>query len=110
LISEEFIRRLAIRLEAGAKRYGPDNWRKGMPFCRTADSLIRHIFQWLDRDSTEDHLAAIACNAMFLMHYEQAHRNLDDRCPPRFETPNRKGTYWNGSGEKKPLDDLDLPA
>lgn len=79
LITWEMIRRLSLHLERGAKHYGSDNWRQGMPFRRTADSLIRHIFQWLDRDEEEDHLAAILCNAMFLMQFEKEHPELDDR-------------------------------
>ena len=56
-----------------------------MPYCRTADSLVRHIYQWLAQDDSEDHLAAIACNTMFLMHFEEAIAagglpvSLDDR-------------------------------
>lgn len=79
LLGSELIRRVSVHLEKGARHYGPDNWRKGMPFRRTADSLIRHIFQWLERDDVEDHLAAIVCNAMFLMQFEKEHPELDDR-------------------------------
>jgi len=79
LITSELIQRVARHLAEGAEHYGDDNWRQGIPFRRTADSLIRHIFQWLDRDDVEDHLAAIVCNAMFLMQFEEEHPELDDR-------------------------------
>ncbi len=55
---------------------------KGMPYRRTADSMIRHIFQWLAGDEEEDHLAAICFGAMCLMTYESdkvLDQKLDDR-------------------------------
>lgn len=85
LISAVATYRKAIHLEKGEQHYGSRNWEKGMPFSRCADSLIRHIIQWLAGDKSEDHLAAIACNADFLMHYEAAiaagklSSDLDDR-------------------------------
>lgn len=85
LISAVATYRKAIHLEKGKQHYGSRNWEKGMPFSRCADSLIRHIIQWLAGDKSEDHLAAIACNADFLMHYEAAiasgklSSDLDDR-------------------------------
>ena len=87
LITATLIHRTAVHLAKGEKHYGKNNWTKGMPFCRTADSLIRHIFQWLDQDEVEDHLAAIVCNAMFLMYYESECRELDDRGEKRIPTP-----------------------
>lgn len=75
LISPVLIHRIAVHLAAGEEHYGKDNWTKGMPYCRTADSLVRHIYQWLAQDDLEDHLAAIVCNAMFLMHYEEDHKH-----------------------------------
>lgn len=89
LISPVLIHRTGEHLRKGEEHYpnvdGEANWSKGMPFRRTADSLIRHIFQWLAGDEEEDHLAAISCNTMFLMHFEEAIANgnlpasLDDR-------------------------------
>lgn len=82
LISPVLIYRLGVHLEEGAKHYGDDNWAKGMPYRRTADSIIRHIVQWLSCDAKEDHLAAIAFGVMCLMTYEsQGRYDLDDRCP-----------------------------
>jgi len=86
LISAALIYRTGEHLSKGEEHYGKDNWTKGMDFCRTADSIIRHIYLWLAGDEEEDHLAAIACNTMFLMHYEEAiatgglPASLDDRC------------------------------
>ena len=92
LISPVLLHRTGEHLRKGEEHYprGDDNvanWSKGMPFRRTADSLIRHIYQWLAGDYEEDHLAAIVCNTMFLMHFEEAilrgglPSTLDDRDP-----------------------------
>ena len=70
LISPLFIRRLALHLEKGAGKYEPRNWEKGMPMGRTMQSLMRHAYQYLEGDRSEDHLAGVACNIMFLIHYE----------------------------------------
>lgn len=89
LISPVLIHRTSVHLAAAEEHYPPKdgsaNWMKGMSFRRTADSIIRHIFQWLAGDEEEDHLAALACNTMFLMHFEEAIKAgqlptlLDDR-------------------------------
>lgn len=87
LISPVLIHRLGVLLQKGAEHYGADNWAKGMPYRRTADSMIRHIFQWLAGDTEEDHLAAVCFGAMCLMTYEEFGKDengvedsgLDDR-------------------------------
>jgi hypothetical protein len=87
LISPVLIHRLGVLLQKGAKHYGADNWMEGMPYRRTADSMIRHIFQWLAGDEEEDHLTAVCFGAMCLMTYEEqvipemeGRNPLDDRC------------------------------
>lgn len=71
LLSPIFVKRVAIHLEKGAKKYAHRNWEKGQPMARTLQSLIRHAFEYLEGDRSEDHLAAIGCNAMFLAHFEE---------------------------------------
>ncbi len=70
LLSEIGIDRLCRWLELGAKKYSRFNWAKGMPLSRCIDSLGRHLdkAQRGVKDG-EDHLAAAACNVMFLLHY-----------------------------------------
>ena len=70
LISGKFLRRLAIHLEKGAINYGSRNWEKGIPLRRSFEALVRHIYQWLEGEVDEDHLAAVACNIMFIIHTE----------------------------------------
>ena len=62
LIPASAIRAWARRMEDGAKVYGDRNWEKGMPTHTFMDSLLRHAFQVLEGDDSEDHLAAILFN------------------------------------------------
>ena len=79
LITPYGLRRLAVVYERGAKKYADRNWEKGMPHCRYADSAMRHLQQWLQGDSDEDHLAHAAWNLFAIMHMQEIHPELDDR-------------------------------
>lgn len=61
------IERLAKLYEAGARKYGKDNWKKGIPLSRYVDAYFRHGFKlsegWID----EDHAAALMWNAVGFM-------------------------------------------
>jgi hypothetical protein len=70
-ISPFAILREATRMKEGAAAYGEGNWRKGMSFTRTIASLERHLLAVKLGMKDEDHLAAIRCNAAFLMHWEE---------------------------------------
>ena len=71
LITPIGLRRLAQHYENGAKKYGDRNWEKGQPIGRYLDSLIRHAYAYLAGERNEDHAAAIAWNAMAIMHTEE---------------------------------------
>jgi len=71
LISPFAEERVGEWLRKGAAKYGEKNWEKGLPFSRVLPSLRRHLMYWQQGDRSEDHLAAIVVNAMFLMHYEE---------------------------------------
>lgn len=62
---------LAKHLENGAKYYGDRNWQRGMPVSRFLDSALRHLFQYLDGQTDEPHLAAAAFNVLAAMEMEQ---------------------------------------
>lgn len=85
LISPIMMERLAKHLEAGAAKYEERNWEKGLPICRMFASMFRHSWQAFQGYTDEDHMAAVICNAMFIMHtLEMIVRgalpaNLDDR-------------------------------
>lgn len=63
--------RVGLWLLEGAKKYAERNWEAGMPISRCIASLERHLQQYKMGLTNEDHLAAIACNAQFIMHYEE---------------------------------------
>lgn len=83
-ISPYALVRFAALLERGAKLYGPRNYQKGMSLCRTCGAIIRHTFQYLAGDRSEDHAAAIMFNGMCLIDTEeriingQAPKELND--------------------------------
>jgi len=84
LISPYALRRLAQVYERGSLKYSDRNWEKGAPFCRFLDSALRHIEQYLMRESDEDHLAQAAWNLFAIIHFEELGRaDLDDR--PKYE-------------------------
>lgn len=71
LISPLAMDRLGHWLRIGAERYGDRNWEKGIPISRSLASLYRHLLKFHEGDRSEDHLAAIMCNAMFILHTEE---------------------------------------
>lgn len=84
LVSPYALKRLALVYERGARKYSERNWELGAPFCRFLDSAMRHIQQYLMRQTDEDHLAHAAWNLFAVMHFEEIGRlDLDDR--PNYE-------------------------
>ena len=53
---------MAKRFEDGASKYGPDNWRKGIPTSRYCDAAYRHLMQCRDGETSEDHFGAVLWN------------------------------------------------
>lgn len=74
LISPIALSRLARHAEHGATKYSPRNWESGIPMSRFLDSAMRHLYQYLEGDRTEDHLSAAAWNAMAMVHTEECIR------------------------------------
>lgn len=71
LISPFATERLGDWLMLGAQKYSERNWERGIPVSRTIASLHRHLMKYQQGSKDEDHLAAIMCNAMFLLHTEE---------------------------------------
>lgn len=96
LLPPEGIRRLAQLYERGAVKYGERNWEKGQPVSRYMDSLLRHAFAVLEGEPTEDHLAAIAWNAVGAITTQERCRAgqlpapLDDVHPPTMSDPDER--------------------
>ena len=50
--------------EDGAKKYGENNWQKGLPVSCYIDSAIRHYFKYLRGDDDEPHDRAFVWNIL----------------------------------------------
>lgn len=50
--------------EDGAKKYGENNWQKGIPVHCYIDSAVRHYLKWVRGDTDEPHSRAFVWNLM----------------------------------------------
>jgi hypothetical protein len=75
LIPDLALQRLAVHYWAGARKYEPRNWEKGIPISRYYASALRHLIQWANGDRREDHLAAALFNVMGIIFTEEAVNN-----------------------------------
>ena len=55
---------VAKHFEEGAKKYGENNWQKGIPVHCYIDSAVRHYLKWLRGDEDEPHDRAFVWNLM----------------------------------------------
>lgn len=65
IASGPMLKRWAIHLTGGAKKYDDDNWMKASDikeFERFRASAFRHFMQWYYGDRDEDHAAAVYFN------------------------------------------------
>jgi hypothetical protein len=76
--------RLSKHFEAGAKKYTDRNWEKGIPIHSFIDSALRHIMNYIDGATDEDHLCAAAWNLICAMWTEEKRPEMQD-IPTRLE-------------------------
>lgn len=62
--TETMILEAAIHFEEGAKKYGENNWQKGIPLHCYINSGTRHFIKWLRGDQDEDHARAFCWNIL----------------------------------------------
>ena len=55
---------VAKHYEDGARKYGENNWQKGIPANCYIDSAVRHYLKWLRGDTDEPHDRAFVWNLM----------------------------------------------
>ncbi len=84
LISWRALEPLVKVLMFGAKKYAAHNWKKGVKYTETCESLQRHMNAFLegediDPESELPHVGHILCNAMFLSYMYQVRPDMDDR-------------------------------
>ena len=55
---------VAKHFEEGAKKYGENNWQKGIPTWCYIDSAVRHYLKWQRGDKDEPHDRAVIWNLL----------------------------------------------
>jgi hypothetical protein len=89
LIPTTSLKRLAALYQRGADKYGEFNWAKGQPYSRLYASTFRHLMQWAEGETDEDHAAAVEWNMMAVLHFDETGRtDLDDM--EKYEKANNK--------------------
>ena len=70
--------RLSRHFEDGARKYGDNNWQKGIPISNYINSALRHLFKYLAGCNDEPHLEAAAWNILCAMWTEQELPEMQD--------------------------------
>lgn len=63
--------------EEGAKKYGENNWQKGIPPSCYIDSAVRHYLKWLRGDKDEPHDRAFVWNLMCCIWEVERHNRFE---------------------------------
>lgn len=71
LLSPFALDRAGQWMRLGALKYGEHNYEAGIPISRRMASLYRHLIKYHAGEHDEDHLAAVFCNAMMILHTEE---------------------------------------
>lgn len=63
-------------LEFGAKKYSPNNWKKGLDKQEILESMQRHLAALMDGEQVDEesgisHMGHIMCNAMFYNYFNK---------------------------------------
>lgn len=83
LTAPNAVQHLATVFDYGAKKYAPDNWKKGLPTRQLVDSLLRHLTSYMngndyDAESGCAEVAHILWNA-FVLAEQFGNQQWDDR-------------------------------
>lgn len=81
---ETMLLEVSKHFEEGAKKYGENNWQKGIPESSYIDSAVRHYLKWRRGDDDERHDRAFVWNIMCLIwtheHITDKQSVTDERC------------------------------
>lgn len=61
---ETMLLEVSIHYSEGSKKYGPDNWKKGIPVNCYLNSALRHYLKWRRNDKDEPHDRAFVWNLL----------------------------------------------
>ena len=85
-----FLKRLALRCKYGELKYGETRgYMYPRPTSTYMDSAIRHLVEYQEGSTSEDHLAAATWNIMAMMYNEEKAKEFVDI----EERKNKNGTY-----------------
>jgi hypothetical protein len=93
-------------LEYGAKKYAPNNWKKGAPKEQYLDCAMRHLMaiadgEDIDPESGQSHMGHVMANAMmYEYHYGKKAAGGPQVPPPDFACPDCGGRNVRFSVEK----------
>lgn len=73
---ETMLLEVSIHFEEGAKKYGDNNWQRGIPVECYLDSALRHYWKYRRGDNDERHDRAFVWNIMCCV-WEVEHRDKD---------------------------------
>lgn len=84
LLSGIALLKVAEVMSFGKNKYAAHNWRGGFSWSRPLAACLRHVFAYLggedkDPESGISHLAHAVCCLMFILEFEETHKELDDR-------------------------------
>lgn len=71
--------------EEGAKKYGENNWQKGLPPKCYIDSALRHYMKYLRGDQDEPHDRAFVWNLMCCIWEVDHHKPEEEKIEPKKE-------------------------
>lgn len=83
---------VAKHFEEGAKKYGENNWQKGIPVHCYIDSGVRHYLKFLRGDKDEPHDRAFCWNMMCAIWTCKHKPELNEYFEPKFVTPGTNTT------------------
>ena len=119
LVDPHFIEGVGKVLTMGATKYGRDNWKSSVgtddhkEFVeRVKGAALRHLMEYMkgvheDDESGLSHLSHVACNLMFLEHYDRQLREGDTQSP---KDGTIGGTGWVHTAGDRGLSRLLGPA
>jgi hypothetical protein len=75
---EVMVLEVAKHFEEGAKKYGENNWQKGIPLHSYFDSAIRHLLRYWNNETDERHDRAFCWNIICAIWTFENKPTLDD--------------------------------
>lgn len=79
LLDGEIFHQMAVVMEAGVPTHGENNWQTGGPefFKDIPRHIFYHTLMLMSGDTSENHIAHIACNCMFYAYYSEYFREYN---------------------------------